>query len=386
MDRRRLEYLKTRIPFNKPYITPRELRYIRHAHSLGQLAGDGFYTQECHKWIEENVGAKKALLTTSATSALDMMAILANLKQGDEVVMPSFNFPSTANAVALRGSVPVFVDIRPDTLNIDENLIEEAITPKTQAIFVMHYAGVGCEMEVINKIAKRHKLLVLEDSAHGLLAKCKGKCLGTIGHMGAFSFHETKNIISGEGGVLLINDERFVERAEIVREKGTNRSKFYRGEVDKYTWVDIGSSYLPSEIIAAFLLAQLEHVLKITQRRIRIWNRYHKNLQDLEKGGFIRRPVVPNYTEHNGHIYYILTETQIVRDALIQFLKKRDILAPFHYVPLHNSPAGKKFGRFVGKMKVTDKIANTLIRLPLFYSLKNREVDFVTQSIYDFYS
>lgn len=374
-----------KIPFNKPYLTEKEMKYIKHAHSLWWLAGDGYYTNKCHIWLEKTIGTKKALLTTSCTSALDMIAILIDIKPGDEVIMPSFNFPSTANAVVLRGGVPVFVDIREDTLNINEKQIENAITPKTRAIFVVHYAGVGCEMTTINKIAKRYNLLVLEDAAHGLLARFNGQYLGTLGHLGAFSFHETKNVTAGEGGTLLINDEKFIDRAEIIREKGTNRAKFYRGQVDKYTWVDIGSSYLPSEITAAFLAAQLERAFQITKKRVRIWNEYHEALKFLEKKGYIKRPFIPRSCEHNGHLYYILVENLKVRDGLINFLKKREILAPFHYIPLHTSPAGRKFGRFVGKMTITRKTSNNLLRLPLFYDIKDSEVDYVVKSIDDFF-
>lgn len=374
-----------KIPFNRPHLAGKEIEYIQIAHSKWWLAGDGYYTKKCHSWIEKITGTKKALLTTSCTSALDMMAILADIKPQDEVIMPSFNFPSMANAVVLRGGIPIFVDIREDTLNIDEKLIEAAITPKTRAIFVVHYAGIGCEMQVINKIAKKYKLLVLEDAAHGLLARYNGKYLGAIGHMGAFSFHETKNIISGEGGALLINDERLIERAEIIREKGTNRSKFFRGEIDKYTWVDIGSSYLPSEITSAFLMAQLNQAFKITKKRISIWNAYHRALEDLEKEGFIKRPTIPKNAEHNGHIYYILVESLKTREMLIEFLKRRKILAPFHYVPLHSSPAGKKYGKRIGRLSITKRVADKLFRLPLFYDLANREVEFVIKSIKDFF-
>ncbi len=374
-----------KIPFNKPHLTGRETSYIREAHSRGQLAGDGFYTKKNHEWIEKNIGCQKCLLTHSGTAALDMIGILANIKPGDEVIMPSFTFSSTANSIVLRGGIPVFVDIRPDTLNIDEKLIEEAITPKTKAIFVVHYAGISCEMDTIMSIAKKYRLLVLEDAAQGFLSKYKGKYLGTIGAMGAYSFHETKNIISGEGGALLINDTTYIERAEIVREKGTNRNKFFRGEVGKYTWVDIGSSFLPGEIIAAFLFAQFEKATKITKRRIRIWNRYHKSLAKLEEAGLIRRPVVPKECEFNAHLYYILTKNPEIRNQLIDSLKKRGILAIFHYIPLHSSPAGKKYGRSKGKMSVTSLSSETMIRLPLYYGIKEKEVEYVIKSIYDFF-
>lgn len=374
-----------KIPFNKPHLTSKELKYITHAHSLGQLAGDGFYTKRCHKWIEKNIGCEKCLLTHSGTAALEMMAILSRVAPGDEVIMPSFTFVTTANAFALHGATPVFVDIRPDTLNIDEKLIESAITSKTKAIVVTHYAGVGCEMDKIKKIAKRHKLIVLEDAALGILSKYKGRYLGTLGDLGAFSFHETKTIISGEGGALLVNGRRFIKRAEIIRDKGTNRSAFFRGEVDKYSWVDKGSSYLPGEIIAAFLMAQLEEAHKITKKRLGIWKKYHKSLKALEKEGIIRRPIIPESTEHNGHLYYIITENLKKRDKLIAFLKRRNILAVFHYVPLHSSSAGRRFARFVGDMRVTNKTSNTLLRLPLFYDITDNEIEYVVDTIKKFF-
>lgn len=374
-----------KIPFNKPHLTHKEMGYISHAHSLGQLAGDGFYTKKCHALIEESIGCKKCLLTHSCTAGLEMMAILSRLKPGDEVIMPSFTFVTTANAFVMRGAVPVFVDIREDTLNIDERLIENAITSKTKAIVVVHYAGISCEMDTINKIAKKHNILVLEDAAQGFLSKYKDRYLGTLGDMAAFSFHETKNIISGEGGAIIINNKKFAERAGIIWGKGTNRSKFMKGQVDKYTWIDIGSSYLPGEIIAAFLYAQLEMVSSITKQRIRIWNKYHKKLETLEKSDLIKRPFIPSYAQHNGHLYYIITKKPEVRNKLIDFLKKRGIYAPFHYVPLHSSPAGKRYARFAGTMKVTDRVAGTLIRLPLFYDITDKEIEYVVQSIYDFF-
>lgn len=374
-----------RIPFNKIHITHKEIGYISEALSLRQLSGDEYYSKKCHLWFEKNIGTKKAFLTHSCSIALDMMAILAGIKPGDEVIMPSFNFSSTANAVVLRGGIPVFVDIRSDTLNINEKLILEAITPKTKAIFVVHYAGIGAEMDAILTIAKKKRLLVLEDAAHGLLATYKGRYLGTIGHMGAYSFHGTKNITSGEGGALLINDRKFVERAEIIREKGTNRTKFFKGQVDKYTWVDVGSSYLAGELVAAFLMGQLEHVQEITQRRVSIWDSYHKFFKDLEKKGYLKRPVVPKHAQHSGHLYYLLLENQKMRDKLISFLKRKSILSVFHYLPLHSSPAGRKFGRFAGDMKVTNAASANLIRLPLFYDLVDTEIEFVSQSVKEFF-
>lgn len=374
-----------KIPFNKPHLTYKEMGYISHAHSLGQLSGDGYYTKKCHMWLEKNLKVKKALLTTSCTSAMDMMAILLDIKKGDEIIMPSFTFPSTANAVVLRGGIPVFVDIRPDTLNIDERLIEEAITPKTKAIFVVHYAGVSCEMDTIKKIAKKYKLWLLEDAAHAILSTYKGQFLGTIGDMGAYSFHETKNVTSGEGGALLINNPKFIERAEIIREKGTNRNQFFRGQVDKYTWVDLGSSYLPGEIIAAFLMAQLENAKEITRKRVEIWKSYHTHLKNLEDEGYLRRPIVPKDCEHSGHLYYILVDSLEVRNKLISYLKKKNMLAVFHYIPLHSSPAGKRYTKLVGNMSVTNKTSTILIRLPLFYGITNKEVEYIVKSIRDFF-
>lgn len=374
-----------KIPFNKPHLTGNELAYIRHAHSLRQLAGDGFYTKKCHRWMKEVFGCVMSLLTHSCTAALEMMAILSNIEPGDEVIVPDYTFVSTANAFALRRGIPVFVDIRPDTLNINEHLIEHAISPKTKAIVAVHYAGVGCEMDTILTLAKKYKLLVLEDSAQGFLAKYKGRYLGTIGDMAAFSFHETKNIISGEGGALVLNNPTYSERAQIIREKGTNRTKFFQGKIDKYTWVDIGSSYLPGELIASFLMAQLEKASDITERRMSLWNRYHMGLADLEEQGRIRRPIIPPHVVHNAHLYYILSNNLSERIGLIEFLKSRGILAVTHYVPLHSSPGGRKFGRFVGSMKVTGDVANRLIRLPLFYDLKRGEQAYILQGIHDFY-
>ncbi len=374
-----------KIPFNKPYLTHKEMGYISHAHSLGQLSGDGYYTKLCHKWIEKHTGTTKALLTHSCTGALEMSALLVDLQPGDEVIMPSYTFVSTANAIALRGAIPVFIDIREDTLNIDEKLIEQAITKKTKAIMVVHYAGVGCEMDTILKIAKKHKLYVIEDAAQGFDAKYKGKHLGTIGDMGTYSFHETKNVISGEGGALLINNAKFSDRAEIIREKGTNRSQFLRGQVDKYTWVDIGSSYLPGEIVSAFLMGQLENSKDILKNRIKLWDLYHESLEDLENEGFIRRPIVPKDCEHNAHMYYILLRDLETRQRLIKTLKNKDILSVFHYIPLHSSPAGKKYGRVSGTMTNTDSTADRLLRLPLFYEMQEDQVKTVIDSLKKFF-
>lgn len=351
-------------------MTGKELFYIAEAHFNGMLAGDGPFTKKCHAWLEKETGAQKALLTHSCTAALEMAAILADIQPGDEVIMPSYTFVSTANAFVLRGGVPVFVDIRPDTLNIDETKIEAAITPKTKAIVPVHYAGVGCEMDTIMDIAKRHNLLVIEDAAQGVFAQYKGKTLGTIGHMGCYSFHETKNVISGEGGALLINDSRFIERAEIIREKGTNRSQFFRGQVDKYTWVDVGSSYLPGEVIAAFLWAQLEDAGNITQRRLNIWEQYHRGLHALERQGMLRRPITPSHCQQNAHMYYILLNTLDARTKLIEQMKAANIYPVFHYVPLHSSPAGKKYARVSGEMTHTNELSDRLLRLPMWTGLE----------------
>ena len=361
------------IPFNVPYLTGRELSHIREAQRRKQLSGDGLFTRRCQAWIEENLRTQKALLTHSCTSALEMAAILANIRPGDEIIMPSYTFVSTANAFVLRGGIPVFVDIRPDTLNIDEKLIETAITPRTKAIVPVHYAGVGCEMDVIMAIAKRHKLLVIEDAAHCVKATYKGRELGSIGHLGALSFHETKNIICGEGGALLINDKRFVERAEIIWQKGTNRKAFQQGKIDKYTWVDIGSSFLPGEITAAFLLAQMQEAAKITQKRLDSWIQYHELLAPLEKAGKLRRPVVPKGCEHNAHMYHILLESLQQREQKLKKLEREGVNAVFHYVPLHSSPAGKKYGRLAGKLPVTQDISERILRLPLFLGLTARQ-------------
>lgn len=374
-----------KIPFNRPHLTHKELGYISHAHSLGSLSGDGPYTKLCHAWLEKHFKTPKALLTHSCTAALEMEAILSEVGPGDEVIIPSYTFVTTANAFVLRGATPVFVDVRPDTLNLDERLIENAITQRTKAIVPVHYAGVSCNMDAIMKIAEKHKLLVLEDAAQGVMSTYKGRALGTIGDLGAYSFHETKNVISGEGGALCINTPRFTERAEIIREKGTNRSKFFRGQVDKYTWVDIGSSYLPGEIVAAFLYAQLESAKEITKRRKHLWNLYATGLRDLEEEGKIRLPVVPDDCEHNGHLFYVLTENLKVRTKLIEYLKEKGIMTVFHYIPLHSSPAGKKYAKVSGELPVTTDIADRLLRLPLFYDLTTAEVEYVLDSIHAFY-
>jgi dTDP-4-amino-4,6-dideoxygalactose transaminase len=376
--------MSDKIPFNFPYMTGKELRYIAEAHVNGKLAGDGPYTKKCHQWLERYAGTQKALLTHSCTAALEMAAILSNIQPGDEVIMPSFTFVSTANAFVLRGAVPVFVDIRPDTLNIDESKIEAAITGKTRAVVAVHYAGVGCEMQAIMEIARSHGLLVIEDAAQGIMSSYDGRPLGSIGHFGAFSFHETKNIICGEGGALLVNDGNYVERAEIIREKGTNRSQFFRGQADKYTWCDIGSSFLPGELVAAFLWAQMEEAEQITQRRMSLWTIYHQNLADLESSGWITRPSVPSNTQHNAHMYYILVPSYKHRTTLIQRLSESGINAVFHYVPLHSSPAGLRYGRASGILSNTNELSERLLRLPLWPELKPNQVEAVVDAVYQY--
>ncbi len=358
-----------KIPFNKPYMTGEELAYIAEAHANGVLAGDGPFTKKCHGWLERKTGASKALLTHSCTAALEMAAILADIKPGDEVIMPSYTFVSTANAFVLRGGVPVFVDIRSDTLNIDETLIEAAITKHTKAIVPVHYAGVSCEMDAIMAIAKKHGLLVIEDAAQGVMSAYKGRALGSIGDFGCYSFHETKNVISGEGGALLVNNPEFAERAEHIREKGTNRSQFFRGQVDKYTWIDIGSSYLPGEIVAAFLWAQLEEAESITLERLSIWNAYHQAFKDMEESGVIRRPIIPIGCEHNAHMYYLILKNLEERSFFIDQLKIKGINCVFHYVPLHSSPCGIVNSRKCGQLIKTEKMSERLVRLPLWVGL-----------------
>ncbi|CAK8724875.1 dTDP-4-amino-4,6-dideoxygalactose transaminase [Candidatus Electrothrix laxa] len=368
------------IPFNKPYLTGKELHYIADAHTRCQLAGDGYFTKLCNTWLEQRTGCHKALLTHSCTAALEITAILADIQPGDEVIMPSYTFVSTANAFVLRGGVPVFVDIRPDTLNIDETLIEAAITAKTKAIVPVHYAGVACEMDTIMDIAKRYKLLVIEDAAQGVLASYKGRMLGSIGHLGCYSFHETKNIISGEGGALLINDPALVERAEIVREKGTNRSKFFRGQVDKYTWIDIGSSYLPGEIIAAFLWAQMQEADVITTQRLAIWDRYHAAFEELEQVERLRRPIIPAGCEHNAHMYYLLMNDVDDRTKFIEKMQQQKIKCVFHYVPLHSAPLGLVCGRTNGVLSKTSDLADRLVRLPLWMGLGDELIEVVSRA------
>ena len=362
------------IPFNKPYLTGQEVKRITEAHELGQLAGDGYFTSLCSQWLEENTQSNRALLTHSCTAALEMAAILLDILPGDEIIMPSYTFVSSANAFVLRGGVPVFVDIREDTLNIDETLIEDAITPKTKAILPVHYAGVACEMDTIMEIAKKYKLFVVEDAAQGIMSKYNGKPLGSIGDLGCLSFHETKNIISGEGGALLVNNELFVERAEIIRAKGTNRDQFFRGEVDKYSWKDIGSSFLPGETVAAFLFAQFENATSITKKRLKTWNKFD-NFFAANKGKHsFATPVTPEHCQGNGHIYYLVMDDQAQRDHFIKHMKKRDIHCIFHYIPLHNSDAGKKYSRISGTMKVTEDMASRIVRLPLWIGVSVEEI------------
>jgi dTDP-4-amino-4,6-dideoxygalactose transaminase len=376
-----------KIPFNKPFIIGKELSYIEKAAMVNShLSGDGPFSKLCHQWLEEHLGCKKAFLTTSGTAAIEMAAVLFGFKPGDEIIMPSFTFVSTANAFALRGAVPVFVDIREDTLNIDEALIEKAITRKTKAIVPVHYAGYPCSMDKIMAIANKHGLLVIEDAAQGLMSSYNNKSLGTIGHAGCLSFHETKNVISGEGGALILNDERLLEKAEIIWEKGTDRKKFIRGEVDKYTWVDIGSSYLPSELVAAFLYAQLQHAEKILKKRRMIHKHYHQNLMPLAKAKRVKLPPEQDGDNCNGHIFYILTGSLEEKNLLLKYLNKHGVHAVFHYIPLHSSPAGIRFSRTATKMSVTDDVSNRLIRLPLYYEMTKAEVEFVVSKIENFYN
>jgi dTDP-4-amino-4,6-dideoxygalactose transaminase len=370
-----------KIPFNRPYMTGKELYYIAEAKFGNMLAGDGPFTKRCHQWLEQKTGCNKALLTHSCTAALEMAALLLDIQPGDEVIMPSYTFVSTANAFVLRGGVPVFVDIREDTLNLDERLIEAAITPYTKAIVPVHYAGVACEMDTILEIAHRHGLKVVEDAAQGVMASYKGRALGSIGDLGAYSFHETKNVISGEGGALLVNEPDLALRAEIIREKGTDRSRFFRGEVDKYTWQEVGSSFLPGELIAAFLWAQLEEAQAITNARLAIWDRYHDALATLEVQGLLRRPIVPVECQHNAHMYYILLAPEVDRHKVLTELKRDEIYSVFHYVPLHSSPAGQRYGRVHGSMDVTNKQSERLIRLPLWVGLEPRQQELIVKTL-----
>lgn len=374
------------ITFNVPPCGEKAMEYIGECVKNQKICGDGAYTKRCNEWIEKRTGTAKCLLTTSCTHATEMAALLAGIKEGDEVIMPSYTFVSTADAFVLRGAIPVFVDIRPDTMNIDENLIEAAITDKTRAIVPVHYAGVACEMDKIMEIAKKHNLMVIEDAAQGVMASYKGKALGSIGDYGCFSFHETKNYSMGEGGALLIRDEKNIEDAEIIREKGTNRSKFYRGQIDKYTWVNFGSSYLPSDMNAAYLYAQLEKADEINEARLACWNRYYENLKPLMEQGRIELPVIPEGCEHNAHMFYIKAKDVEERTALIAYLGQHEVHSVFHYIPLHGSPAGKKFGRFHGEDKYTTKESERLTRLPMFYGLTMEQVDYICDQVKDFYA
>lgn len=367
------------IPFNKPFMSGNEIEYIADAHAIGFLSGNGKYTELCQKWLEKNLGAKKALLTHSCTAALEMAAILANISPGDEIIMPSFTFVSSANAFVLRGGVPVFVDIDPVSLNIDENLIEQAITSRTKAIVPVHYAGLPCNMDVIMDIASEYNLIVIEDAAQGILSEYKGSQLGSIGHLACISFHETKNVISGEGGALLINDENFLVRSEIIHEKGTDRSQFKRGEVNKYTWQDIGSSFLPSEITAAFLWAQLKAAREITTMRLEIWNKYHLAFNELELDWLVL-PSIPKNVSNNGHIYYLKLRGKKLRDLFIHRMNEMKISCIFHYIPLHNSPAGKKYSVSSESLLVTEDVADSIVRLPIWIGLAQKKQDEVIEA------
>ena len=375
-----------KIAFNIPYMTHKELDYIAEAHANKQLSGDGLFTQRCHAWLEEHLMGSKALLTHSCTAALEMAALLLDIKPGDEVIMPSYTFVSTANAFVMQGGVPVFVDIREDTLNINEHLIEAAITPRTKAIVPVHYAGVGCEMDTVMTIAERHGLSVIEDAAQAIMAYYKGRPLGGIGDLGAYSFHETKNIISGEGGALLVNDSSLNLRAEIIREKGTDRSEFMRGKVDKYTWHERGSSFLPADMIAAFLWAQMEQAQEITQQRLTLWAYYHEQLESLENAGLLKRPHVPDVCEHNAHMYYIILPRGVNRQVVLEHLAHHHIHAVSHYVPLHSSPGGRRFGRAHGDLSLTDTLAEHIIRLPLWLGLSQTQQNRVVQQLFNILS
>ncbi len=373
------------ICFNVPPCTGNEIKYIAEAVASHKICGDGQFTKKCSEWLEERFHAHKVLLTTSGTTALDMASLLCELQPGDEVILPSFTFSSSATAFVNYGARLAFVDVRPDTMNIDETKIEAAITDKTKAILVMHYAGVACEMDTIMDIARRHGLLVVEDAAQGVMSTYKGRALGTIGDFGCYSFHETKNYSMGEGGAVLINNPAYVERAEILREKGTNRTRFFRGQVDKYTWVDIGDSFLPSELNAAYLWAQLEMADAINNDRLASWNAYRTAFDDLEAKGLVELPVIPEGCVHNAHMFYLKCRDLTERTALIRFLRERDILAVFHYVPLHSAPAGLRFGRFAGEDRYTTAESDRLVRLPLYYGLTEEDREKVIAAVRDFY-
>lgn len=373
------------IPFNVPPFVGGELDYIREAINAHKICGDGEFTKKCSKWLEEKTGTSKALLTTSCTHALEMAAILSGVQPGDEVIMPAYTFVSTADAFVLRGAKIVFVDIRPDTMNIDENLVGDAITERTKVIVPVHYAGVACEMDTISNIAKKYNLKVVEDAAQGVMSTYKGQALGTLSDYGCYSFHETKNYSMGEGGAILIKDEKDIESAEITREKGTNRSKFYRGQIDKYTWMDYGSSYLPSDLNAAYLWAQLEEADEINHQRLSTWNLYREGLHNLADSGKIELPYIPKECVHNAHMFYVKTKDLEERTKLITYLKDNGILAVFHYIPLHTSPAGQRFGRFHGEDKYTTKESERLLRLPMYYGLEEQQVEYIIEKIQSFY-
>jgi len=373
------------IKFNIPPSVDKGIDYIKDAIAAGKTCGDGQFTKKCHEWIEKKTGTTQALLTTSGTQALELAAILSEINEGDEVILASCTFSSTANAFVMRGAKLVFVDIRPDTKNIDEKLIEDAITDKTKVVVPVHYAGVGCEMDTILDIASRHGLTVVEDAAQGVMSTYKGRALGTMGDFGCFSFHETKNYSMGEGGAILIKDPAKGEEAEIIREKGTDRSRFLRGQVDKYSWVTMGSSFLPSDMNAAFLLAQLEKADEINENRLASWNSYYERLKPLQEQGKIELPVIPSECQHNAHMFYIVTDSLEQRTALISYLKENDIMAVFHYVPLHSAPAGLKYGRFNGDDAQTNRIANSLVRLPMYYGLGQDQIEYICDKIGEFY-
>ena len=373
------------IPFNVPPCVGTELQYIKEAVESHKICGDGAFTKKCNAWLEERFGAQKVLLTTSGTTALDMAALLCELKEGDEVILPSYTFSSTATSAVLGGARLVFVDIRPDTMNIDEKKIEEAITERTRAIIAVHYAGVACEMDTIMEIARKYSLVVIEDAAQGVMSTYKGRALGTIGDFGCYSFHETKNYSMGEGGALVINNPEYNERAEILREKGTNRSKFFRGQVDKYTWVDFGDSYLPSELNAAYLWAQLCAADEINENRMASWNQYYQELKGLEESGRIELPVIPEGCVHNAHMFYIKCRDLEERTSFISYMKEEGILTVFHYIPLHSAPAGLKYGRFSGKDLYTTKESERLVRLPMYYGLEQEKIEFICEKIKNFY-
>lgn len=374
------------INFNVPPYAEKAVGYIQECVKNQKICGDGPYTKKCNEWLEQKTGTAKCLLTTSCTHATEMAALLSDIKPGDEVIMPAYTFVSTADAFVLRGATPVFVDIRPDTMNLDEKLIESAITEKTRAIVPVHYAGVACEMDAIMDIAARHKLVVIEDAAQGIMSSYKGKALGTIGDFGCFSFHETKNYSMGEGGALLIRDQKNIENAEIIREKGTNRSKFYRGQIDKYTWVNFGSSYLPSDMNAAYLYAQLEIADEINQARLKLWDRYYEGLRPLKEAGKLELPVVPEGCVHNAHMFFVKAADVRERTELIAFLKENGIMSVFHYIPLHTAPAGLKYGRFHGEDRYTTKESERLARLPMYYGLQEEQVDYICDKVREFYS